>query len=156
MSTGVGAGSDNVELASDEWITLAAQVLRGVVTEARDAIAGQRLCVSEVFVSPPAHLRNGGSNEIAWSFVIADGATYVVRHELEDADYSVRVDYQNAVQGARTRLASTSEAIEARSQARRQAVASGRVKVRGSLDAVTPAMRFVLIELHNRLARCTA
>jgi hypothetical protein len=148
--------TDKVEFASESWINLAARVLDDVVSEARDAISGQRLCVSEVFVDPPAHLRNTGSNEVAWSFEIANGRTSVARRELAHADYSVRADYQFALAGARVILGTSPAAIEARTRARDEAIASGRIMTTGSLDVASPAMRVMLIHLHNRLAARTA
>jgi hypothetical protein len=146
---------EKVEFSSDRWLSLAARVLGSIVAEAGDAIAGQKLTVCEVVLNPPTHLQNDDSNEIAWSFVIDDGKSKVVKRVVEDADYCVRVDYQAALAGARRILGTTPEAIEARKQERRQAAASGRVEVKGSIDEITPAMRLILIELHNRLARST-
>jgi hypothetical protein len=144
-----------VEFGSDSWLSLAARVLADVVAEGSDAIAGQRLTISEVLVNPPECLRSPGVKEIAWSFVIADGKSTMVNHAVADADYAVRVDYLAALPNARRVFGTTPKEMEMRSQERRNAAASGRVEVRGSLDNISPAMQRLLFELHNRLARQT-
>jgi len=148
--------TEKVEFASESWINLAARVLEDVVSAARDALSGELLCVSEVFVDPPPHLCKSGSNEVAWSFEIANGRTSVARRVLAHADYTVRADYQFALAGARVILEASPAAIEARARARDQAIASGRIVTTGSLEAASPAMRVMLIHLHNRLAERTA
>jgi hypothetical protein len=147
---------EKVEFASDAWLEAAERVLKRAVAAAGEAIAGQRLTVCETFTDPPAHLRAAGVNEVAWSFAIDNGAVRVSKGAASGADYSVRADYHATLPGARTILGATPEAIEARTKARREAVASGRVMASGSLDHVSLAMRHVLIELHNRLAEITA
>jgi hypothetical protein len=142
-----------VEFASDAWLQAAEAILRRAVAAAGPAIAGQKLTVCETFTDPPAHLC-AGANEVVWSFTIDDGQSRVLKGAAVGADYSVRADYGATLPGARTILGTTPEAIEARSKARRESVASGRAN--GSLDHVSAPMRLVLIELHNRLAEITA
>jgi hypothetical protein len=152
----VETAKEKVELGSEAWMDLATQILTGLVAQAGASIADEHLTVCEVFVDPPAHLRRDGSNEIAWSFKIADGATRVARRAAEGADFSLRADYQYVLPSARTVLGSSAEEVEDRSSARREAIAARKVVQSGSLETASPAMRAVLLELHNRLVPWTA
>lgn len=148
--------TEKFEFASAPWLGLAEVILQRAVARAGAAIAGQRLCVSETFTDPPGHLAGAEANEVSWSFRIEDGRVTILRSRADDADYAVRADYRATLPGARTILGVTPEAIEARNAARREAIAAGRTQAKGSLDNVSPAMRQVLLELHNRLAEATA
>ncbi len=148
--------AEKFEFASEPWLRLAGQILELATARAGAAIAGERLCVAEVFTDPPAHIADPGTRQVAWSFRIDDGRATTRRGAAADADYAVRADYQATLPGARAILGVTPEAIAARNAARREAIASGRIQATGSLDNVSPAMRQVLLELHNRLAEATA
>ncbi len=148
--------SEKVEFGSDAWMDLATRTLEEVISEAGAAIAGERLTICEVFVDPPAHLRRGRTGEIAWSLVIIDGKAAVERRVRQDVDYALRLDYQSTLPNARAILTNSPAEREARAGARREAIAAGKVEVKGSLDHVSPAMSAALTELHNRLALRTA
>ncbi len=151
----VKTAKEKVELGSEAWMDLATKILTSLVRQAGASIARERLTVCEVFVDPPAHLRRDGSNEIAWSFEVADGTAMVARRAAEGADFSLRADYQYILPSARAVLGNSAEEIEDRFGARREAIAAGKVVQGGSLEAASSAMRAVLLELHNRLVRWT-
>jgi len=151
-----GARPQKVEFGSDAWLALAERTLKDVVAERRDSIAGEQLTISEVFVDAPTHLCRDGLTEIAWSLQIADGKAVVEPRERTPADYRIRADYNSTLTGARTVYSLDPAEAATRIESRQQAVADGLMQQEGSLDAVSPAMRAVVIELHNRLAVRTA
>jgi hypothetical protein len=144
--------TERLEFLSPAWLAMAADVLAEVVREASDAIRGESLTVSEVFLDAPEHLRRGGSREIGWSFVIAVGASRVLDRAVDDADIALRAGYDAALPSARALLGATPEEMAARAEARRQAVAAGFLDQKGDPEALSPAMRRLLVEFHNRLA----
>lgn len=148
--------SEKFEFLSESWLDQATEIWASVINEAGNAIAGERLSICEVFLDPPAHLRQNGLDQVGWSLFVDDGQVSVLRAPVETADYMVRTDYQTTLPRARLILGASAEEIETRAKLRREAVAAGKIEQKGSLDHINPALRLALVELHNRLARITA
>ena len=151
---------EKVEFVSPAWIRLARRELSNLVKDAGEAIAGQTFSVCEVFVDPPAHLCKNGEREVVYSFVIADGNATVTQDASRKVDLKAHTDYQTALLSARSVYETTPGEIERRSRARREAAAAGQVTYEGDpeahLRAISPAMRALLTEMHNRMALKTA
>ncbi len=147
---------EKVEFGSGSWVKLAEVVLAELVREAAPTLVGERLAVCERYANAPAHLCQAGAEEIVWSFEIDDGAVRVGQTSLAAPDYSTRSDYSAAVTRARTLYSDDPQEAVSRAKARAEAIAAGLTVARGSLDGASPAMRAVLMKLHNRLARQTA
>ena len=62
----------------------------------------------------------------------------------------------SAIVGARTVYTLDPAETAARDEARRAAMRAGALRLEGSLEGASSAMRGILVELHNRLARRTA
>ena len=123
-------------------------LLGEIVAEAGPALAGQTLSISQVITDPPAHLLTDGAAEITWSMTIAEGRASVTRGGLPNPAYSERVNYAAILPGARR--------VAGAGQERQAQIAAGLRQIRGSLDQLSPTMRQVLVELHDRLAARTA
>jgi hypothetical protein len=132
-----------VEFASAAWLAVARRELEQLVAEHGEP--GARFSLCEIFTDAPASIAPEGS--IAWHFY-ADGKTVAVSFgEIDNADVTIRTDYQGVL--PRARQFDTPEIL-----AERAAEPPG-----AGFDSVAGDMSLVpgyLAELHNRLALVTA
>jgi len=124
------------EFGSEGWFAHAEQVLKDLVEEASAELDGVRFSACEVFTDPPEHLRQGGQPKIYWYFEIADGQAVMLREERAVADHRVSVDYQKVLPHVRIRHEPPTEDSRP--------------------SRLPPALRRLLLELHNRIADATA
>lgn len=128
--------SGRFEFCSDAWLRQAQRVLSALVEQAGPALAGVRFSGCEVFMDPPANLRQNGEARTYWYFRIGDGAAVATREDRTDVDFRVVVDYQATL-------------IKARTVYPAAPAAAGRSPRQAALTAL-------FHELHNRLAELTA
>lgn len=131
---------DKVTFGSHAWLNSARQILEDLVEAHGEQ--GTEFSVCEVFTDAPVGLAGPEETICSWHFRITGKAVDVGEGEIEDADVSVRVDYQETLPKAR--LVYTPEMIE---EARKNSPISEQDRSK---------MPPWLIELHNRLAVITA
>lgn len=125
-----------VELCSDAWLDLAAEIASDLVAKHGGEIVGETLTVCEVFHHPPAHLGHG--ERFVWTLVLAHDRASVERREIADADFRLEGEYDAALPSARRINPETIAPVSD-----------------GPLARASPAMRLILRRLHNGLAART-
>ncbi|HEX2038218.1 MAG TPA: hypothetical protein VHF47_00635 [Acidimicrobiales bacterium] len=144
-----------VELAGDAWVDLARSYLEERVGSLGDALHDVDFSLCEVFRNPPPHL-DDGSGRLAWWFRIHGSTAEVGRGDRADVDGRYEVDYHEVLPRARLvyDLGDPSIAEMLRRQAeddRRAREAAGKPPLE-----LSPAVRKLLLDLHNFLAVRTA
>ena len=131
---------NKVTFGSHEWVNSARLILEDLVEAHGEQ--GTEFSVCEVFTDAPIGLAGPEETISSWHFRITGKSVEVGEGEIEDADVSVRVDYQEVLPKAR--LVYTPEILE---EARKDSPISEQDRSK------MPAW---LIELHNSLAVITA
>ena len=131
-----------VAFASADWIDEAKSVLEDLV--AKHGEAGKRFSVCEVFSGAPQDIAPSGT--AAWHFYIDGRSVTAGAGEVDDADVTIRADYEETLPAAR--LVLTPEVLAERAANPPESAAT----MEGGMSQAPP----YLIELHNRLALITA
>ncbi len=135
--------TERVDFASPAWITEARRILEDLVGAHGEP--GKTFSVCEVFTDAPPGVAESGT--AAWHFHIDGGSVRVGEGEVDDADVTIRADYQTALPGAR--LVYTPESLAERAK---QPPPENPPSIKGDMSKAPP----YLIELHNQLAVITA
>lgn len=140
---GEQARTEKVDFASEAWVAEVSAVLAELVV--RHADDDTKLSVCEVFTDAPATVATSGT--AAWHFYIDGKNVRVGTGEVDDAEVTIRADYQTALPGARTVY--TPEYL---AQMESMPPPEKPPEIKGDTSAFPPW----LIELHNRMALVTA
>ena len=137
------AAADKVDFASAAWVDKARVVLEELVAEHADE--DTKLSVCEAFTNAPTSVAESGT--AAWYFYIVGKSVKVGCGEVDDADVTIRADYETSLPGARTVY--TPEFL-----AQMESMPAPEItpEIKGDTSAFPPW----LVELHNRLAIVTA
>lgn len=135
--------SETVDFASPAWIAEARRVLEELVSTHGEP--DKTFSVCEVFTDAPSDVSESGT--AAWHFHIDGISVRVGEGEIDDADVTIRADYQTALPGAR--LVYTPESLAERAK---QPPPEKPPSIKGDMSKAPP----YLIELHNQLAVITA
>ena len=135
------AATEKVDFAGEAWV----DVVRGVLAElvAEHADADTRFSACEIFTDAPAHVAASGT--AAWHFYVDGKSVKIGIGEVDDADVTIRADYEAALPGARTVYTPEYVAKMAANPPPKPP------EVEGDTSVFPPW----LVELHNRLAPIT-
>ena len=142
MSDAAQNMSEKVDFASEAWVTIIRGVLQELVAEHADG--DTRFSACEVFTDAPAHVAESGT--AAWHFYVDGKNVAVGLGVVDDADVTIRADYQTALPGARTVYTPEYLAKQAKAPPPDKPP-----EVEGDMSAFPPW----LVELHNRMALVT-
>ena len=145
--------ADRIEFLSKEWIEAVRAYLTPRIAERRDALRGKRGAVCEVFTDAPAHLGHP-DNVAAFHIVVDDGELTVAPGDLENADYRMQADYNQAHIVATAVFAGSPD--RQRRLANEVAHRHGTFfETRGGLDDAPPALLEAMAGMHDELAKRT-
>ena len=137
---------DKFRFMSPGWIEMARAQITGVL--AGKNLAGIDFTLCEEFTSPPDDLRRDNAPSIGFFVRIADGLVEVGDHPLEEADFKVVSEYDDALAIARD-----PDAPAAQQSAMAERMAEGRLRVMGD-PASVPAM-IAELDIHLLLSSRT-
>ncbi len=139
----VEQAAEKVDFAGEAWVARVREVLEELV--AAHAENDTKLSVCEVFTDAPATVAASGT--AAWHFYIDGKSVRVATGEVDDADVTIRADYETALPGARAVY--TPEYL---AQMESMPPPEKPPQIEGDTSAFPPW----LVELHNRMAVITA
>ncbi len=145
--------ADRLEFLSGAWIDAVRAYLEPRVAERRDALRGKRAAVCEIFTDAPPHL-GYPDNVAAFHIAVDDGALTVAPGALQDADYRMQADYNQAHVIATAVFADYPDR-----QARMAAEATHRhgtfFETHGGLDQAPAALLEAMSGMHDALGKRT-
>jgi hypothetical protein len=132
---------------SPAWIEMA----REQITAALAGVDLGRLefTLCEEFTNPPNELRREGAGTIGFFVRIVDGRAEVGDHPIDDADFKVVSDYEDALAIARD-----PDAPAARPELIQQRIAEGRLEIVGNPSGVPTAL--AELDIHRLLSSRTS
>jgi hypothetical protein len=137
---------DKYRFMSPGWIEMARAQITRVLTG--ENLAGIDFTLCEEFTSPPDDLRRDNAPSIGFFVRIANGLVEVGDHPLEDADFKVVSEYEDALAIARD-----PDAPAAQQSAMAERMAEGRLRLMGD-PASVPAM-LAELDIHRLLSSRT-
>ena len=87
--------AERLEFLSKDWVDAVRAYLTPRVAERRNALVGKRAAVCEMFTDAPGHL-GYEDNVAAFHIAIDDGELNVAPGAIDDADYRMQADYNQA------------------------------------------------------------
>ena len=131
---------------SPSWIEMA----RGQITAALAGVELGRIefTLCEEFTNPPNDLRREGAATIGFFVRIVDGRVEVGDHPIDDADFKVVSDYEDALTIARD-----PDAPAARPELMQERIAEGRLEIVGNPSDVPTAL--AELDIHRLLSSRT-
>lgn len=111
-------------------------------------LTGVDVAICEEFTDPPEHLLVDGAETIGWHLRVVDGVVRVGRTPINDADFKLIGDYDALLPLARRTTAENAEVDDWE-----KAVAAGKARVEGSVDAFG---LIAALDLHDLMAARTA
>ena len=142
---------DKFEFGSAQWFAFARQTLETLRPKVLDELDGGEFAVCEVYENVPPHLQPGKDGRIAWHFRFRAGTLEIARHEADDVNVKVVVDYATVLPLAKVHYRNDPDASKLIQQLSEKAIAAGKMKLKGSI-AIGPKS---LARLHDALAERT-
>ena len=87
--------AERLEFLSKDWVDAVRAYLAPRVAERRNALVGKRAAVCEMFTDAPGHL-GYEDNVAAFHIAVDDGELSVAPGAIDDADYRMQADYNQA------------------------------------------------------------
>ena len=145
--------AERLEFLSNDWVDALRAYLAPRVAERADALRGKRVGLCEVFTDTPPHLGDE-DNVAAFHIVVDDGELTVAQGALDNADYRMQADYNQAHHVATAVLEGQPER-----QARLVNESMHRhgefFKTEGALENAPAALLEAMAGMHDHLARRT-
>lgn len=140
---GEAAASEKVDFAGEAWVEAVRGVLGDLVAEHADD--DTRFSACEIFTDAPAHVAAAGT--AAWHFYVEGKSVRIGMGAVDDADVTIRADYETALPGARAVY--TPEYL---AKMATMPPPDPPPDIKGDTSVFPPW----LVELHNRMAVITA
>ena len=146
-----GVMSERFEFGSSQWFDLAHRTLESLRPKVLKELDGREFSVCEVYENVPRHLAPDQDGRIAWHFRFRQGALEFGKHEVDDVDFKLVIDYATVVPLAKVHYENDPGASKLIQQLSRNAIAAGKMTVKGTTTHA-PAS---LARLHDALAERT-
>jgi hypothetical protein len=122
-----------------------------VIAAVQGSLAGAGFALACCYENVPPHLQPGKDGRIAWHFRFRAGTLEIARHEADDVNVKVVVDYATVLPLAKVHYRNDPDASKLIQQLSEKAIAAGKMKLKGSI-AMGPKC---LARLHDALAERT-
>jgi hypothetical protein len=148
---GEGMNMGKVEFGSSEWLEIADRYLNETVPSQGRELEGVKWTLCEIVDDAPQHLTAEGVSYIAWWYEFDGASVRFGPGILDEADATIRGDYQTILPMARTVYSDNPELLAQRRKERQEAAERGEVPALNIPERLAP----VLVGLHDYLARHT-
>jgi hypothetical protein len=144
---------DTYEFMSREWLTTLEAILRGLVEQSKDELAGVSYAMNQVYTNPPPHLaQDPGGTMAGWWFRLDNGSLEFGTGEIRNVNMKLVAPYNVMLPLARLVRAEDPGALEKTATVIKKGIAAGTIVFHDDGKGQPPA----LAPAHDLIAKHTA